>query len=115
MLVPKARGKIPLAPSSPAGAPSSVFPCPHTPGPVEQTEGTRDELVAVCEPQDTPGCGWEGSRSTAEPRVQDISGEHRHYLPVMGGSFRAPRAISSSSAAARASVGGGVGNGKLMT
>lgn len=42
-------------------------------------------------------------------------GEHRNYLPVVGGSFKAPRAISSSSAAARASVGGGVGKGKLMT
>lgn len=42
-------------------------------------------------------------------------GDHRCYLPVIGGSFKAPRAISNSSAAASASVGGGVGNGKLIT
>lgn len=42
-------------------------------------------------------------------------GDHRYYLPVTGGSFKAPRAISNSSAAASASVGGGVGKGKLIT
>lgn len=46
---------------------------------------------------------------------QALAGAPQHYLPVTGGSFRAPRAISSSSAAARASVEGGVGNGKLIT
>ena len=37
------------------------------------------------------------------------------YLSVFGGACRAPSAISSSSAAMRASMEGGVGKGKLMT
>lgn len=37
------------------------------------------------------------------------------YLSVFGGACRAPSAISSSSAAMRASTDGGVGKGKLMT
>lgn len=37
------------------------------------------------------------------------------YLSVFGGACRAPSAISSSSAAMRASTEGGVGKGKLMT
>lgn len=37
------------------------------------------------------------------------------YLPDLGGSCKAPRAISNSSAATSASVGGGVGKGKLTT
>lgn len=37
------------------------------------------------------------------------------YLSPFGGACSAPSAISSSSAAMRASTDGGVGNGKLMT
>lgn len=68
------------------------------------------------------GLRWKSRREDSSAHCLDSFitmrksvGDHRHYLPVRGGSFKAPRAISNSSAAASASTGGGVGNGKLIT
>lgn len=102
--------------------PSTVFPCQTHPGPVKQTEVNqrlkRCQFLCPSTSLDVRAEAAEeagGQQSPQAGQCRQSVGDHRHYLPVIGGSFRAPRAISNSSAAASASVGGGVGNGKLIT
>lgn len=58
------------------------------------------------------GLGEGGAEDAVGP---GLSAPTPSYLSVFGGACRAPSAISSSSAATRASTEGGVGKGKLTT
>lgn len=50
-----------------------------------------------------------------ETLVKEWKAAAESYLPVRGGSFRAPNEINNCSAATRASADGGVGKGKFTT